>query len=352
LQTQTFKLKIQNSAPTRKIVLTDPRSDRSQEFRGMIQEPSHTNPDTVPGDDLDDPWADDPWASDSSASATQPAPPKPSTPPAVSPATPSPIPSATAQPKPRKQPGAQFKPKTSKLKTTPPSAWESSTIAAAEFVVDLLTNTRPKLQQIRSQLTSRLHSVQAWGQSCLRLVRRMLPAAWTANLPDPVLGGLLVALVLFLLWLLVAVPRTFATTPVVDKAEPEAIAPRPRVSDNPLNLPSLKSDRPPPPLDLAPQPELIANLQAQVSEVSDRYGSDLIRDIQANFRISRLTVQLGQGWYDLSALRQKQLAADLLARSQQLQFRALELVDEDNLLLARSPFVGDEMVLVRTVSRY
>jgi hypothetical protein len=92
---------------------------------------------------------------------------------------------------------------------------------------------------------------------------------------------------------------------------------------------------------------LIAQIQDQVADVSDRYVNGLIQSVQANFRSSRLTVNAGDGWYALTEMQQDKLANELRDRAQQLNFVKLDLADSEGALLARSPVVGTEMVVLR-----
>jgi hypothetical protein len=62
-------------------------------------------------------------------------------------------------------------------------------------------------------------------------------------------------------------------------------------------------------------------------------------------------VKVGNGWYDLAPAQQDKLANDLLKRAKQLDFSKLELTSPDNTLLARSPVVGTEMIIMQRSSR-
>jgi hypothetical protein len=104
---------------------------------------------------------------------------------------------------------------------------------------------------------------------------------------------------------------------------------------------------PNPPLELTPEQSLIAAIQKQVAEITGQYAEGLILSIEANFLSSRLRVTLGDSWYGLTERKQQQLANEMLERSQQLDFRKLELIDSQDNLLARSPVVGSNMVILQ-----
>ncbi len=92
---------------------------------------------------------------------------------------------------------------------------------------------------------------------------------------------------------------------------------------------------------------LVTDIQAQVEEVTRRYGSGLVEALQTNFRSGRLVVQLSAAWHQLSAENQDQIVDDLYARAQRLKFQKLFVVDGNGQLIARSPVVGDRPVILQ-----
>ncbi|PLZ81696.1 hypothetical protein CBP16_09455, partial [Fischerella thermalis WC217] len=68
---------------------------------------------------------------------------------------------------------------------------------------------------------------------------------------------------------------------------------------------------------LTPEQILIATIENQVAEVSDRFASGLIKSIQANFLTSNLDIKISDDWYTLSESEQNKLAAEILQRSQE-----------------------------------
>ncbi|NJN88409.1 MAG: hypothetical protein HC881_21630 [Leptolyngbyaceae cyanobacterium SL_7_1] len=175
-------------------------------------------------------------------------------------------------------------------------------------------------------MTKRL---QSWATVGFAAIQQRLPEPWATRMGDRRLVSGIAGLLLIGGWIVfVGLPGSF-TQPV---DHPTVTAPPPRPAA-------------PVPLQLTPVPPLIASIQAEVAAVVDRYSEGHIQSMQANFRNSRLTVVIS-GWDDLSTDRQKQLAAELLARSQSLNFQQLELIDREGSQLARSPVVGTTMVLV------
>jgi hypothetical protein len=66
-----------------------------------------------------------------------------------------------------------------------------------------------------------------------------------------------------------------------------------------------------------------------------------------DFAASRLRLKLPDAWYKLGETQQNELAQQLWQRSQRFDFRKLEIQDAHNHLIARSPIVGNDMVVLR-----
>jgi hypothetical protein len=101
---------------------------------------------------------------------------------------------------------------------------------------------------------------------------------------------------------------------------------------------------------LTPEEILVATIQKQVEEISDRVAAGLIQSIQPNFEGSNLVITLGDNWYDLKSSQQDELAAQMLERSRGLDFSRLEAIDPKGNLVARSPVVGQDMIIFRRQS--
>jgi hypothetical protein len=170
-----------------------------------------------------------------------------------------------------------------------------------------------------------------------------LPSAWSNNLSDWALTGAIAGVVVVVL---VTTAALLPDTPAqVAKAPPETIE----------TPPELTAPQPPQPVEVAPSPQpeltpeqsLVASIQQQVAELSDRYGKGLIQSIEANFLASRLIVKVSDGWYTLEESQQDKLADDILRRSREMDFSKLEITDLEGTLLARNPVVGTNMVILK-----
>ncbi len=202
----------------------------------------------------------------------------------------------------------------------------------------------------------------------LRQVRLFLPSNVSNNLSDAVLSGILAMITVAVIWSTVSIfmqnQTEVATVPPVAEVpapipqpiptpevipEPEPI-PTPEVIPEPEPIPTpevIPEPQPIPILKLTPEETLIAAIKNQVAEISDRFASGLIQSIQANFRTSNLTVKINDDWYTLPESEQKQLAGEILQRSQELDFTHLEIIDSQDKLIARNPVVGNEIIIFR-----
>ena len=206
--------------------------------------------------------------------------------------------------------------------------------------------SKPTKANLLDRLLPSFRSLQGFWDTVLAKVRSLLPGAWNQKWSDWGLTSAIAGIVvLILLTTVVLLPKTPAQ---VAKAPPNTI-------DAP---PELKAPEPPQPVEVAPPPMpelpeltpeqgLIAAIQNQVAEVTERYGNGLIQSIEANFPGSRLVVKVSDGWYNLKPAQQDKLADEVLRRSNELDFSKLEITDPEGTLLARSPVVGSNMVILK-----
>ncbi|MBW4696160.1 MAG: hypothetical protein KME27_30970 [Lyngbya sp. HA4199-MV5] len=214
-----------------------------------------------------------------------------------------------------------------------------------------------QFQTLRRQLW------RSW-QGVLRQLRDRLPASINRKWSDQALTGAIVGAVVLLLWstsiflpdrsqpttAVKAPPAETIVTPPSPVPMPMPIPPVVKAPDVPKPIessPPTVVPSPSPPLKLTPEQTLIARIQNQVAAISNQYANGLVESVQANFRSSRLIVHISDGWYGLSRSQQDKFASEILSRTQNLDFLKLELVDGAGKLLARSPVVGTEMIILR-----
>ncbi|MEG4287116.1 hypothetical protein QUB68_28830 [Microcoleus sp. A006_D1] len=211
-------------------------------------------------------------------------------------------------------------------------------------------------------------------QSIVRLVRSLLPASTNAKLSDPILNAGLAAILIVAIGLTfnsfsAKPPQKLATAPIpaanqslptfddfVGTGTPnssDAIAnSQPIPANFKSNLPDLAAPKKPEPVEIIPPPpltpeqSLIAAIQNQVAEITDRLGGGLVKSVEADFSIGLLSVKVAEDWYKLSESEQNQLASQMWKEANLLDFSKLQIANLEGKLIARSPVVGSEMIIL------
>lgn len=269
--------------------------------------------------------------------------------------------------------------------------WKSAIIQFLRGTIRLLESAVVKLETAPPPGTAETPGF--WGE-LLAKVRNFLPANLSAKLSDTALTGIIASIAVVLVWtttslltnkpaeVAIAPPAEEVTTPtptITTPPSPESTTPETPAPEEVTPSPSAEVPPPEPEIEPTPTPEvtptpeatptpeltpepiptptpsvqltpeqvLIAAIENRVAEISDRVASGLIKSIQANFRTSNLTVKISDDWYTLSETQQDTLAADILQRSQELDFTHLEVVDFQDRLIARNPVVGNEMIIFK-----
>lgn len=230
-------------------------------------------------------------------------------------------------------------------------------IAPAEDVwADTGIPYQPKELGVVDQLLLLLaEGVTLWKKG-LRWVRSQLPPDLQRQLSD----GVLTAIALGLLMLFLALwnplgagqseqvasespPRTETETPV-SPAESY-------FSEAPLEAPIGESapapaPEPVPVVEPTPEQSLIADIQSRVSRISRSYGAGLIQSVEVNLPENTLDVNVAEAWYGLLGSQQNEVAQDIFAQAQGLNFGTLQLRDPEGVVVARNPVVGPNMVVL------
>ena len=188
--------------------------------------------------------------------------------------------------------------------------------------------------------------IKNWWDSVLEQIRGLLPQEWQDKLSDWVLTGILASAIVFLM--LGAASLVPKPSSEIAEIPPEAIETPPE-----LKAPSRSKKveiAPPPEPILTPEQNFIAAIQDELVGLTREYPQKLVEAIETNFFTSKLIVTVGEPWYELSSRKQDKFANTILKRSQKLDFRKLEIVNQQGNLLARNPVVGNNMVIFqRTV---
>ncbi|NEU84089.1 hypothetical protein [Nostoc sp. UIC 10630] len=251
--------------------------------------------------------------------------------------------------------------------------WKAKIIQVLRGTIGVLETTVDKLETAPPPGTKEtpgfFQQLQLrWG-GLLRTIRLFLPSNLSTKLSDTALTGIVTGIAVILVWTTTTVftgkPTEIATVPPVEEVPaptptittpPESVVPEPQPPQPPEEITPPEPEpepiptptpTPTPAIELTPEQALIVAIENQVAEISDRIASGLIKSIQANFRTSNLTVKISDDWYTLKESQQDKLAAEILQRSQELDFTHLEIIDSQDHLIARNPVVGTEMVIFK-----
>jgi hypothetical protein len=120
-----------------------------------------------------------------------------------------------------------------------------------------------------------------------------------------------------------AKPATTTTPQVESKVEPRVIAP-------------------------APKPKSLTAAEKNLARFREAAGdrAPLLTGVKPVGGKEKVQISLADGWYGLDSDSQDQLAAGLLEKAKVRNFAGLELLDGQGNVLARSPVVGSEMVIL------
>ena len=226
---------------------------------------------------------------------------------------------------------------------------------------------------VSSSFMKNLGIKSVW-QSMMQVVRSMLPASANEKLSAPILNGVITAILIVIIGSTLNIflgksPEQIANVPVPEAMESpqtfsDLVAPGTAKSPEPIansqptsakftsNLPDLVAPEKPqsveiiPPAPMTPEQSLIAAIQNQVAEITDRLGGGLVKSVEADFSIGLLTVKVAEDWYKLSELEQNQLATKMWKEANSLDFSKLKIANMEGSLIARSPIVGSEMIIL------
>ncbi|WP_353931656.1 hypothetical protein WJM97_03460 [Okeanomitos corallinicola TIOX110] len=272
------------------------------------------------------------------------------------------------------------------------SLWKTTIIQFLRGTIGFLENTVVKLETEQSATTEKkpnlLERILLGWDKFLQTFRLFLPSQVSNNVSDTVLTLIFavfaVVLVVLTTFLFTSKPTEVAIIPPVEEVitpeaiptstpepepiptstpEPEPIPtstpepePIPTSTPEPEPIPTLIPEPEPIPtsVELTPEQNLIAAIKNQLAEIAvvtiqnkegENITVNLIKSIQANLHTSDLIITIRDDWYRLEKSAQKKLAGDILQRSQELDFTHLQIIDSQDKLIARSPVVGNEMII-------
>jgi hypothetical protein len=278
-----------------------------------------------------------------------------------------------SQPPSSGEPGGNQRPQRPYQRNQP--IWKVKFIQILKGTIGVLEATVEKLE---TEPPPGTQETPGFWSVLLGKIRSLLPTSLSAKLSDTALTGVIAVLTVVVVWTTSTVltskstevasvpPAEEKTVPPVEEVpeapiatapeieappeetqQPEEITPSPEPEPQITPEPEPIPEPTPTPIVLTPEQTLIAAIENQVAEISDRFAEGLIKSIQANFGTSNLTVKISDDWYTLKESQQNKLAAEILQRSKELDFSHLEITDLQGVLVARNPVVGTDMVIFK-----
>ncbi|XLQ10948.1 MAG: hypothetical protein KPI85_05130 [cyanobacterium endosymbiont of Epithemia adnata isolate EadnSB Bon19] len=189
---------------------------------------------------------------------------------------------------------------------------------------------------------------QTWWDSFFRAFRLILPSSWNNNLSNWSIITILAGILIVILFISILLFSRLLTPIAEDLSVPSrqkvvAISSPLKSLKIPQSMKILSSSEP----RLTPEQNLIEAIRHDIIDLTNQYPEELIGLIEANFQASCLMITLGKEWYQLTPKKQNILAKNIFRHSQSLNFRKLEMIDSQGNLIAYSPVVGDEIVVLR-----
>ncbi|MGF1461370.1 MAG: hypothetical protein ACFBSG_20380 [Leptolyngbyaceae cyanobacterium] len=230
----------------------------------------------------------------------------------------------------------------------PSDEWGAASLAWEEELSEP-PETPPQPTTTREALAWIQPAWQRFQRFWLRLlvgVRNRIPAA--AKLSNSVLSAILIG-VLVLLLIVINSLRQPASASLDEPRSTTAPAQNVPAATSPAEpLPVVE---PAPASDVEPASEpptsdRIAQIQVQLTDSEILNAQRVIDSVQADFNRNAVTLNLNGDWYRLSNYDRRQLANALRQRSEKLDFSSLQMQDTEGRLVARSPVVGDAMVIL------
>lgn len=191
-----------------------------------------------------------------------------------------------------------------------------------------------------------LDKLQNWWSTTLVKIRSFLPDNLNQKLSDTALT-MIAAVAAVIVVGIISTLLPAQSSKVADVSPPQSV-PIANITTPPeLTAPEAPQPLTPSPIVMTPEQNLIVSIKNKVAEITEQYADGLIQTIQPNFQGSSLVIKISESWYNFDRTQQDKLAARMLTRAREFDFSRLEVTDPQGTLLARSPVVGNEMVILQ-----
>ena len=180
--------------------------------------------------------------------------------------------------------------------------------------------------QVDAASESLSHRVIGLWTTVLYQLRQILPAP-IQQLSDAILTAMVVVVVTVGIWIVdgLAVP---SSQPSV-ASQPAVIGSQPALTESAGS----------------PEQALIEAIGTQLSEITSQYSDDIIQTLRVDRDL--LIVELKPSWYQISDDQQDRVTAKMWRQARSNNFSKLAIQDEQHLLIARSPVVGNYPIILR-----
>jgi hypothetical protein len=173
----------------------------------------------------------------------------------------------------------------------------------------------------------------------LQQFRRLLPAP-IRQLSDAILTAMVVMLVTVSIWV---VDGFFAPGNHPSVANPPAAAVA--IQPNPTATVTIAPQ-------ISPEQAFVETIQTQLSEITSQYPDDIIQTLKVDLAGDRLIVKLNPIWYLISDDRQDRVTDRMWLQAKANHFTKLEIQDVQGDSIARSPVVGQHMIILQRRQSY
>ena len=182
-----------------------------------------------------------------------------------------------------------------------------------------------KIDATSSARESLSHRAIGLWTRVLYQLRQVLPAP-IQQLSDAILTAMVVVVVTVGIWIVdgLAVP---SRQPSV-ASQPAVIASQPAMTESAGS----------------PEQALIEAIGTQLSEITSQYSDDIIQTLRVDRDL--LIVELKPSWYQISDDRQDRVTEKMWRQARSNNFSKLAIQDEQHLLIARSPVVGNYPIIL------
>lgn len=103
----------------------------------------------------------------------------------------------------------------------------------------------------------------------------------------------------------------------------------------------------PPQLEFTGEQKAIVAIDKQIEKIAIDYEMDSLAKIEPNFVTDRLTLEIAENWQELNENKREEIANKWLQDSRKLSFKKLEIIDKEGALIARSPLIGKNIVILQ-----